>query len=177
MRTSTLLLVSATSLLLQACLSNDGKTKDIPAPPPINLNNDVKKKDIKVIPVHEQTHQVNPAAFSAPTTKSLIINGVKMQPQELPIVKGTRIFDNSVNQYAHATGDIVVVTDGAKLTPEILSTYTTSTIATNTYRLTPLQEDADLYNLYQTLKKQDTIKRVELSIFYEGLNDYQREVK
>jgi hypothetical protein len=166
-----------TTLWLQSCSSNNEEPASVPTPPHIKLDKKMKEKEANEIPVHETSHEPKPSSPSNTTPKSVLINGIKMQPSEFPIVKGTRIFVPNVSQYAAATGDIIVVSNSTALPDDLMTAYKVSSIAVNTFKLIPIQANADLLKHYHTLQKLDFIKQVELSIFYEGLNDNQLEIK
>ena len=172
------LFLGLTSLLLiQGCSSNSEESDEVPAPPPITFDNEPKKQEAKPTPVHETPHRNVKPDFPPVAPMSVLINGMKMQPSELPVIRGTRIFIPNVNQYAVASGDIVVVSKNANLPDELKATYQVSPIVTNTFRLVPKKEDENLLEHYNTLQKIEAIQRVELSIVYEGINNTPIEIK
>jgi hypothetical protein len=104
--------------------------------------------------------------------KSFNINGSKMIASELPITKGTKIFDTDTNSYATVLGAMVVVLSQG-ITIDRLNTdeYKTKKIANNTYRLSPNANNADVYQLYKQLLKNSALSQVELSLLYSSLRE------
>jgi hypothetical protein len=104
--------------------------------------------------------------------KSLNINGSKMIASEFPIIKGTKIFNTGTNSYAKVLGAIVVVLNNG-ITIDILNKgqYKIKEIASNTYRLTPQDNDTDVYELYKLLLENSEVSRVELSLFYSSIKE------
>jgi hypothetical protein len=104
--------------------------------------------------------------------KSLNINGSKMIASEFPIIKGTKIFNTGTNSYAKVLGAIVVVLNNG-ITIDILNKgqYKIKEIASDTYRLTPQDNDTDVYELYKLLLENSEVSRVELSLFYSSIKE------
>lgn len=177
MKNIVILSLLASTLLLQSCSSSNEELDNMPPPPQITLDEKMKDKDAKAMPVHEKTHTLTQASLPRMQPKSLLINGIKMQPEELPLVEGVRIFIPEVGQHARVTGDIVVVSQNSALPESLKATYDVLSIAKNTFRLVPIKVDANMLEHYYALQKLDSIKQVELSIFYEGINDKSLEIE
>lgn len=180
MKSMALFSTLAALLMLQSCSSSNKELDKVPVPPPIDFTKTVKAKEAIETPIHEKPHQTTKqvkSAFEVTSRKSVLINGLKMQPTAFPLTKGTRIFVPNVNQYAVAAGDIIVISENSELPDEITAVFDVSPTVKNTFRLEPIQNNTDLLEHYQNLQKLDIVKRVELSIFYEGVNNKPLEIK
>ena len=122
----------------------------------------------------DMTSQVLPMAVpletrALPSKGQLAFNNTTLVAQTLPVVKGTSLFDKSVNQSAVATGNIVVVAKPDTSALNWQKEYEVTELAPNTYSLTP-KDGSDLVLSYKQLKKDNNITAIELELDYTPIS-------
>jgi hypothetical protein len=92
------------------------------------------------------------------------LNGVKYTAKSSSLVKGTQVFNPQESESGVLKGSFVVQVGSGLVFDNV--EYSVALIADDTYRITPLRGNADLFELYQSLKTNDELTLVEIEIDY-----------
>lgn len=144
-------------LVLNAC--SDNKSRQ-----PIDNEQEVEVQD------HESTDIPNVTSGNAPSEHSLSINGQKFLSSNRALFKGDIIYLAATKEAGRLTGDIVVVTAHSKEQSNWPKEFKTTTIAANTYRLTAVNANVDLFATYQLMSKDNKYSVVELGVDYSPIS-------
>lgn len=104
-------------------------------------------------------------------TYSYRLNDQKFTSNAKVLVKGSSVSSPIMSESGVLKGSFVVITTAKT---ESLSThYKVNKIAKNTYRLIPIKNQTDLYNLYSNLLKNSELSRVEIEVDYSRASTAQ----
>ncbi|WP_394388651.1 hypothetical protein [Shewanella woodyi] len=155
----------STLLVLSTACSTDkiDKTETSSAMPVETSTSTVITKDEAVnkkkLLITEQDKKTQNTAYS------YRLNDQKFTSNAKVLVKGSSVSSPIMSESGVLKGSFVVIITTAKT--ESLSThYKVNKIAKNTYRLIPIKNQTDLYNLYSNLLKNSELSRVEIEIDY-----------
>ncbi|GAA0305591.1 hypothetical protein GCM10009128_26200 [Psychrosphaera haliotis] len=170
-RNGHLLIALSVSIALAACNNDQSKEKqDAPSVPNAMQDKNVVAEDMKS--VSSQVQEIKqPMALEQALSKGFVkVNNTILEAPSLPLIAGKEVFDKSVNQKARVTGNIIVVVADGAGTSQWLSEFDMVEMASNTYSLTP-KNPTDLVLDYKTLKRNKSVKQVELQLDYTPKSD------
>ncbi|MGS0689818.1 hypothetical protein [Shewanella sp. 30m-9] len=125
-----------------------------------NLIADVAAEPLVTSSLKRQTETLKPNG------RSYLLNGDKYTADTPRLVTGTAVFNPNMSESGVLKGSFVVQ---SKQTVNFVEpSFTIETIASETYRLTPVDNNADLYELYLMLKGHEKLILVEIEIDYSG---------
>lgn len=104
-------------------------------------------------------------------TYSYRLNDMKFTSKADVLMKGSPVSSPIMSEDGVLKGSFVIIT--TKETGQLSSDYRVNKIAKNTYRLTPLQAQANLYVLYLNLLKNADFSRVEIEMDFSRPSDVQ----
>lgn len=100
-------------------------------------------------------------------SQSVSVNNQKLQVIDLPLKKGSKIYNPLMQENGTVKGDIVIVSIDSQEIESELVLSSISQIAKDTYRVIPKIE-GDLFTVYQKALSLPSVTQVELSIDYSG---------
>ncbi|GIU28194.1 hypothetical protein [Shewanella sp. MBTL60-007] len=92
------------------------------------------------------------------------LNGEKYTTESARLVKGVAVFNSKMSEQGVLKGSFVVQCQ--QDIDFMKQSFSIESIALETYRLTPLETHADLYDLYQRLQGYEQLSLVEIEIDY-----------
>ncbi|RTR35010.1 hypothetical protein [Shewanella atlantica] len=105
-------------------------------------------------------------------TYSYRLNDMKFTSNADVLIKGSPVSSLIMSEGGVLKGSFVIIT--TKEAGQLSSDYRVNKIAKNTYRLTPLKAQANLYALYLNLLNNDNFSRVEIEIDYSPLDNTEK---
>lgn len=152
-----------TSLLLLTASCSSDKVDDIQKP------NATPAETSTSVTVEQQPEVANRSkelitvtdSSSATKTHSYRLNGQKFTSNTDALIKGSPVSSPTMSETGVLKGSFVIITKKADPLP---SGYRVDKIAKDTYRLTPLKAQDNLYVIYSDLLKNGDFSRVEIEI-------------
>lgn len=99
------------------------------------------------------------------------LNGQKFTSNTGTLIKGSSVASPMMSESGVLKGSFVVIT--TKKADQLPSDHRVNKIAKDTYRLTPLKIQANLYSLYSDLLNNSDFSRVEIEIDFSQSSDVQ----
>lgn len=100
------------------------------------------------------------------------LNGEKFIVQDKILSRGLRVFNPNMSEFGALKGTFVVQT--VESIEPFTNQFNVEEIASQTYRLTPLSNKADLLPLYRALQGEKQFSTVEIEIDYSPLDNNEK---
>ncbi|RTR40717.1 hypothetical protein EKG38_02035 [Shewanella canadensis] len=154
-------------LVFTASCSSDEANKE---PQVLNAKSVIQDLEKRDATVSEQS--LSRLKLSTNGSTSYELNGEKFIVQEKTLSRGLRVFNHSMSEFGVLKGTFVVQT--LESIESLTNQFNVEEIASQTYRLTPLYNKADLLPLYRSLQGEKQFSTVEIEIDYSPLDNSEK---